>query len=169
MTDMDTKERKGPRIPIRFAIVTVSDSKTAEEDRAGGWLKEHLPRRGFEVAHYAIVGETEVSVRTAVQTLVHGSRVDVVLTLGGTGLTTSDRVPEAVIPLLDKPIYGFGEIFRWLSFQEVGAAAMFSRALAGRMGNSLVFCVPDSTRAVQLALDELILPELDHLLAMVRS
>ncbi len=166
---MSSTDKKGPRIPVRFAVVTVSDTKTKEDDYAGSWLADHLPRRGHELAQYSIVGETQSSVRTAIQTLVHGNKIDVVVSVGGTGITDRDCVPEAVIPLLDKPLYGFGELFRAISSREVGAAAMFSRAFGGRVGRSLVFCLPGAKRAIELALDELILPELDHLMAMVKG
>lgn len=168
MTDYDA-DRKGPKLPVRFAIVTVSDTKTKEEDRTGSWLVEAIPKRGHEVAQYSIVGENESAIRTAIQTLVHGNKVDVLITIGGTGITDRDCVPEAVIPLLEKPLYGFGELFRMLSYREVGAAAMFSRALGGRLGRALVFCLPAARRAGELALEKLILPELDHLLAMTKG
>lgn len=163
------EDRRGPRLPVRFAVVTVSDTRTREDDRTGGWLNDTIQKRGHSVAQYSIVGEDQTSIRTAIQTLVHGNKVDVVMTVGGTGITDRDCVPEAIIPLLDKPLYGFGELFRSISYREVGPAAMFSRAFGGRVGRSLVFCLPAARRAAELALDRLILPELDHLIAMVRG
>ena len=159
----------GPEPSPRFAVVTVSDTKTREDDKTGRWLNDELERRGHDVVQYSIVSEHKTAVRTAVQTLVHGNRIDVLITLGGTGITDRDCVPEAIEPLLEKRLDGFGELFRYVSYREVGPAAMFSRALGGRMGRSLVFCLPGASRAVQLALDRLIIPELDHLLAMVRG
>jgi len=167
-TDQE-KTRRGPSLPVRFAVVTVSDTRTKENDRTGGWLNETIQRRGHEIAQYSIVGEDQTSIKTAIQTLIHGNKVDVVITVGGTGITDRDCVPEAIIPLLDKPLYGFGELFRAISYREVGSAAMFSRAFGGRISRSLVFCLPAARRAAELALERLILPELDHLIAMVKG
>jgi len=152
-----------------FAIVTVSDSRTKEDDETGGWLKDQLERRGHLVTTYSVVGEDVTAVRTAVQTLVHGGPLDVVITVGGTGLSERDCVPEALGPLLDTRIDGFGELFRFLSYREVGAAAMFSRAFAGVIAGSILFSLPGSKAAAKLALGQLILPDLGHLLAMLRA
>ncbi len=160
---------KGPKLPTRFAVVTISDTRTKEDDTTGGWLCENLPNRGHDVVKYSIVAENPTAIRTAIQTLVHGSRVDIVLTIGGTGITDRDCVPEAIGPLIEKHLVGFGELFRLLSYREVGPAAMFSRAFSGRIGRSLVFCLPGAQRAIELAVDRLILPEIDHLMAMVRG
>lgn len=159
---------KGPKLPVRFAVITVSDKRTKDDDRTGVWLRDILPVRGHEVVQYSIVSENPTSIRTAIQTLVHGNKVDIVITIGGTGITDRDCVPESVGPLLEKHLVGFGELFRYLSYREVGPAAMFSRAFSGRMGRAVIFCLPGARRAVELALDRLILPEIDHLLAMVK-
>jgi len=166
---MARAKHSGPEPNPRFAVVTVSDTKTRETDKTGTWLHRQLEKRGHEVVQYSIVSEHTTAVRTAVQTLVHGNKIDVLITLGGTGITDRDCVPEAIEPLLEKRLDGFGELFRYVSYREVGPAAMFSRALGGRIGRSLVFCLPGASRAVQLALDRLIIPELEHLLAMVRG
>jgi molybdenum cofactor biosynthesis protein B len=113
------------------------------------------------------VAENPTSIRTAVQTLVHGNKVDIVITIGSTGITDRDCAPESIGPLIEKHLVGFGELFRFLSFKDVGPAAGFTRAFAGRIGRSVVFCLPGASRAVDLAVDSLILPEVDHLLAMV--
>lgn len=159
----------GPRPAIRFAVITISDSRTCDDDETGAFLQALLARRGHDVAHYSIVAENPTAIRTAVQTLVHGTKVDIVITIGSTGITDRDCAPEAIGPLLEKHLVGFGELFRFLSYQDVGPAAAFSRAFAGRIGRSVVFCLPGATRAVDLAVDRLILPEIDHLLAMVKS
>jgi molybdenum cofactor biosynthesis protein B len=167
--ELKSSPRKGPKLPVRFAVITISDTRTKEEDATGAWLCEQLPRRGFEVVQYSIVGEQVSSIRTAVQTIIHGNKVDILITIGGTGITDRDCVPEALETLVEKRLDGFGELFRAISFKEVGPAAMFSRAFAGRIGRSIVFCIPAARRAAELALDRLIVPEMDHLMAMIKG
>jgi molybdopterin adenylyltransferase len=169
MARVKNDEPKGPRPTTRFAVVTISDSRTREDDETGAFLQDLLEKRGHEVVQYSIVAENPTAIRTAVQTLVHGNKVDIVIATGSTGISDRDCAPEAIGPLLEKHLVGFGELFRFLSYKEVGPAAAFSRAFAGRIGRSVVFCLPGATRAVDLAVDRLILPEVDHLLAMVKS
>jgi molybdenum cofactor biosynthesis protein B len=166
---METDERRFERYPeaASFAIVTVSDTLSRATDDIGAFVRDVLVREGHQVVAHSIVGEDVGAVRTAVQTLVHGSSLDVLITIGSTGLSTSDCVPEAIAPLLHKRISGFGELFRALSFQEIGPAAMFSRAFAGLMGHTAVFCLPGSRRAVELAVERLVLPDLGHLVMML--
>lgn len=155
--------------PASFAIVTVSDALSRDGDESGTWLREALSRRGHTIVAYSIVGEDVSAVRTAVQTLVHGSPLDVLITIGSTGLSSHDCVPESIMPLLHKQIEGFGELLRALSFQEIGPAAMFSRAFAGLIGRTVLFCLPGSKHAVKLALEQLVLPDLGHLLTMLQA
>jgi molybdenum cofactor biosynthesis protein B len=149
--------------PSIFAVLTISDDLTRETDEAGSWLKDELRRRGHMVANYSVIGENVTSIRTAIQTLVHGAPLDVVITNGGTGISDRDHTVEAIGPLLKTPMEGFGELFRMLSFQKIGASAMFSRAFAGRIERSMIFCLPGSQQAVKIGFEELILPELGHL------
>jgi molybdopterin adenylyltransferase len=142
-------------------VLTCSDSRAQVDDVSGRALRE-----GLESAGHAVVGQTVVrdepdAIRAAVESgLAGGARA--VLITGGTGITRRDQTVEAVRPLLDREIPGFGELFRMLSFQEIGSAAWLSRALAGTMRGALVFVLPGSPNAVRLALDRLILPELGH-------
>lgn len=142
-------------------VLTCSDSRAHGDDVSGRALRE-----GLEAAGHAVVGQTVVrdepeAIRAAVERgLADGARA--VLITGGTGITRRDQTVEAIRPLLDREIPGFGELFRMLSFQEIGSAAWLSRALAGTVRGALVFVLPGSPNAVRLALERLILPELGH-------
>ncbi|EGQ2975038.1 molybdenum cofactor biosynthesis protein MoaB [Staphylococcus pseudintermedius] len=151
--------------PIRCAVLTVSDTRTTETDKGGQSVQTLLQTADFEVEiqHYMIVKDELTAIQLTVQQWLTGD-VDVIVTTGGTGIAPRDVTIEAVTPLLDKEIEGFGELFRYLSFTEdVGTRALLSRAVAGTAKRMLIFCLPGSTGAVKLALNRLILPELTHL------
>lgn len=167
MANISSGSPRGPKLPIRFAVMTVSNTRTKDNDKTGGWLCESLKNRGHKVVKYTIVGEEKTAIRTATQTMAHGNSVDIIITIGSTGVTDRDCVPEALKTQLDKEMDGFGELFRLLSFREVGPAAMFSRAFAGVISKTAIFCLPGSKHAVELALDRLIFPEIEHLLSML--
>ncbi len=122
-----------------------------------------------QVTSRSIVKDDIEQIRGAIYQLSSDENLDAVLLTGGTGLSPRDRTPEAVAPLLDAEIPGFGELFRMLSYQEIGAASMLSRAMAGRMGKLLIFCLPGSTNAVRLAAEKLLVPELPHLVHHSRN
>ncbi|EGQ3748199.1 molybdenum cofactor biosynthesis protein MoaB [Staphylococcus pseudintermedius] len=151
--------------PIRCAVLTVSDTRTTETDKGGQSVQTLLQTADFEVEiqHCMIVKDELTAIQSTVQQWLKGD-VDVIVTTGGTGIAPRDVTIEAVTPLLDKEIEGFGELFRYLSFTEdVGTRALLSRAVAGTAKRTLIFCLPGSTGAVKLALNRLILPELTHL------
>lgn len=151
--------------PIRCAVLTVSDTRTTETDKGGQSVQTLLQTADFEVEiqHYMIVKDELTAIQSTVQQWLTGD-VDVIVTTGGTGIAPRDVTIEAVTPLLDKEIEGFGELFRYLSFTEdVGTRSLLSRAVAGTAKRTLIFCLPGSTGAVKLALNRLILPELTHL------
>ncbi|MCE5506257.1 molybdenum cofactor biosynthesis protein MoaB [Staphylococcus pseudintermedius] len=151
--------------PIRCAVLTVSDTRTTETDKGGQSVQTLLQTADFEVEiqHYMIVKDELTAIQSTVQQWLTGD-VDVIVTTGGTGIAPRDVTIEAVTPLLDKEIEGFGELCRYLSFTEdVGTRALLSRAVAGTAKRTLIFCLPGSTGAVKLALNRLILPELTHL------
>lgn len=154
---------------IRVAVITISDTRTPETDRSGALMRELLAEAGFAVAEHAILKDEPDQIRARVAALCDGGGVDVVLTNGGTGIAPRDGTFEAVSSLLDRTMPGFGEIFRMLSFEEVGPAAMLSRATAGLRGRTLVFCTPGSENAVGLAMRRLIVPELRHLVLEMRG
>ena len=148
--------------------MTVSDTRTEETDRGGGAIVELLAQAGHDVAARAIVPDDPGRVKDAIQAGVAAADVDVVITTGGTGITRRDGTYEVVSALIEKRIDGFGELFRALSFQEIGPAAMLSRACAGLAGGTIVISVPGSEHAVRLAMTKLIIPELGHMVREAR-
>lgn len=152
---------------IKVAIITVSSSRREDNDTSGRKIRELVEGAGICVSHYTIIPDNVEAIRRAVlDAFLHASCI---ILNGGTGLTADDCTIEAVAPLLDKKIDGFGEMFRARSTAEVGTAAMLSRALAGVSGGKAVFCIPGSTPAVTLATRDLILPELRHILTHARK
>ena len=153
---------------IGFALITVSDTRTAEDDATGTHMRELVEEAGFRVVDQLIVGDEVAAIRSALTALLARSGVDVVVLAGGSGVAPRDVTPEAVLPLLDRELPGFGELFRVLSHRDVGAAAMLSRAVGGVAHGTALFAVPGSPAAAELALEELILPEATHLIAQIR-
>lgn len=147
--------------PITAAVLTVSDTRTSDTDESGRLMKTRLEDADVTVSTYAIVPDEPDQIGPRLDALA--GRVDVVLMNGGTGISRRDRTFDVLASRLEKELPGFGEIFRMLSYEEVGAAAMLSRATAGVYRDTLFFSTPGSPNAVQLALDKLILPELTHL------
>jgi len=151
---------------VRVAIVTASDSRTPTTNEGGQTLRRSLEAAGFTIVADAILAEEPASLRDEVARLARAS--DAVLVTGGTGISPRDRTPEAVTPLFDRRLPGFGELFRMLSFEAIGPAAMLSRADAGVVGDALVFLLPGSPAAVELAVQKLIVPELAHAIGQLR-
>lgn len=153
----------------RAAVITVSDSRTLTTDESGPLLGAILGRAGHTITLTDLLPNDEARVRSLVGSLLTREDVDAIFLTGGTGLGSRDRSVEAVRPLLEKEIPGFGELFRLLSFQEqVGTAAMLSRAFAGSASGRLVVVLPGSKAAVQLAMERILLPELAHLMREIR-
>jgi molybdenum cofactor biosynthesis protein B len=147
--------------PIAVGVITVSDSRTADDDTNGRWLHERIPAAGAVVSGYRVVRDEPDEVRAAVDALVADARIVVVN--GGTGLSRRDTTYDALAGMLEKTLPGFGELFRMLSWEQVGSAAMLSRATAGTYRGAVVVSVPGSPKAVALAWEKLIEPELAHL------
>jgi molybdenum cofactor biosynthesis protein B len=145
-------------------VLTVSDSRTEATDTSGAAIKRRLAEAGHRVLDYRVVPDEPLHVARQVLDWLSDPGCDGVIVNGGTGIAARDRTYEAIAGLLEKRLDGFGELFRMLSYAEVGSAAMLSRAVAGIAGGKPVFSVPGATAAVELALARLILPELDHLL-----
>ncbi|UCH53273.1 MAG: molybdenum cofactor biosynthesis protein B [Pseudomonadota bacterium] len=154
-------QTKEPIIPINVAILTVSDSRTADNDTSGNKIAERLTSAGHRVATRAICRDDIEALRAQVRTWVADSAIDAIITTGGTGLTGRDNTPEALMPLITKPIPGFGELFRSLSYEEIGTSTIESRAFAGVVGDTLLFCLPGSTGACRMGMDKIILPQLN--------
>jgi len=147
---------------IRCGVLTISDTRTVEND-TGGMLAQDLLRTSQHlISHYAIVKDEPVQVVDCVSQWV-AAGCQVIITTGGTGIAKRDTTIDAIEPRLSRKLPGFGELFRMLSYEQVGSAAMLSRAMAGTWGSSLVFCLPGSPAAVELAMNRLIVPELRHL------
>jgi len=149
-------------VPVGIAVLTVSDSRGLEQDSSGRVLIERLTAAGHRLAGRAILPDDVYRIRAQVSAWVVDPAVQVVISTGGTGLTGRDGTPEALAPLLDKVIDGFGEVFRALSYEEIGASTVQSRAIAGVANGTYVFCVPGSSGACRTAWDKLIAPQLDY-------
>jgi molybdenum cofactor biosynthesis protein B len=150
-----------PFKPIRIAILTVSDSRDEATDKSGRLLVERLEKAGHRLAEKAIVPDDVYQIRAIVSRWIADPEVDAVITTGGTGVTGRDGTPEAVRPLLDKVIEGFGETFRAVSWQQIKTSTLQSRALAGAANATYLFCVPGSSGACATAWDEIIEAQLD--------
>ncbi|MBI2302927.1 MAG: MogA/MoaB family molybdenum cofactor biosynthesis protein [Armatimonadetes bacterium] len=153
---------------VRCAVLTISDTRTPETDRSGAYLREALAAAGHVVTAYQLARDEPAEIRPLLEGLVARDDVDAVLVTGGTGIARRDRTYDVVAALLDKTLPGFGELFRVVSFEQVGAAAMLSRAVAGVAGDTLLFSMPGSENAVRTAMERLILPELAHLVWELR-
>jgi molybdopterin adenylyltransferase len=152
--------RKDAPKSVRCFVLTISDTRTPASDTSGNAIADALQGAGHEVIGRQLVRDEPADVRQAVSAHTHDAQV--IVTTGGTGLTSRDSTYEAIASLLDKTIDGFGELFRSLSYEEIGSAAMMSRACAGTIGRTAVFALPGSEAAVRLALEKLILPEIGH-------
>lgn len=152
---------------VTFAILTASDSRREAEDDSGRLISSLIEEADYRVIHRQVVADDIDAIRTAFDSAL-GSGADVVVLNGGTGFGPRDVSVDAVAPLLERQIEGFGELFRMLSHAQIGAAAMLSRAMAGVAGDRVVFVLPGSPKAVELAMRELILPETAHLLGQIR-
>ena len=149
-------------IPINIAVLTVSDTRTLENDTSGGYIAERMTAAGHSIVAHVIVKDSEVGIRAQLAQWIADPGVDVVIATGGTGVTPRDVTPEALAPLVTKHIPGFGELFRQLSFAEIGAATIQSRADAALCGTTYVFLLPGSTGGVKLGVDQILVPQLDH-------
>ena len=167
---MDPRDQHRAYGPDRlgFAALTVSDSRTAADDASGDEIARRVAAAGHRLVERRIVSDEIVAIRAAAGELLCLDDVDVLVLSGGTGCSPRDLTLEAAAPLFERRIDGFGELFRMLSFEEVGAAAMLSRAAAGIIGRRAVFVLPGSPKAVALALERLILTEAGHLLGQAR-
>ena len=152
--------RKDAPASVRCFVLTISDTRTAETDASGDAIAQALTSAGHDVAGRRIVRDDPASVREIVR--AESRNVPVIVTTGGTGITARDSTYEAISALLDKRLDGFGELFRMLSYEQIGSAAMLSRACAGSIGTTAIFALPGSEQAVRLAMDKLILPEIGH-------
>lgn len=149
--------------PLGFAVITLSDTRTEETDKSGEFIRTAVAEAGQWVARYAIVKDDPAEIGAALRAALDDPDVAIIVTNGGTGVSLRDSAYEIVSGLLEKRLDGFGELFRMLSYEEIGAAAMLSRAVAGITRGKVVFALPGSTKAVRLGMEKLILPQAAHL------
>ena len=169
----DSSERhhraaEAERGPVPVAVVTVSDSRTEATDSNGIWLRQAIDGAGHHVADYRVIRDEPAEVEAALRAMAFGA-ARVIVFNGGTGIAPRDTTYDVLVRHLEKPIPGFGELFRMLSWEQVGAAAMLSRAVAGVYRGRVVFSMPGSPAAVRLAWERLIAPEIPHLAWLVEG
>ena len=163
------KHREASPEKVKVAVLTVSDTRTPETDTGGNIIVELMQGAGHEISHREIVKDDAPRIEVVLQELLADAGVDAVITTGGTGISARDTTYEVVSRRIDKKLDGFGELFRVLSYEEIGAAAMLSRAVAGASGSKFLACLPGSSNAVRLAVEKLLVPEISHLVFELRK
>ena len=148
-------------VPLSVCVLTVSDTRNANNDTSGDYLRDALVAAGHRLHAHALVRDDRYAMRAIVSAWIADAAVNGIIVTGGTGFTGRDSTPEAIAPLLDKPMPGFGEMFRVLSYDEIGTATLQSRAFAGLANDKFIFCLPGSTSACQTAWEKLISKQLD--------
>lgn len=148
-------------IPLNIAVLTVSDSRTLETDKSGALLVAAITEAGHQLSDRQIIHDDVYQLRAQLSQWIADANINVIVTTGGTGITGRDVTPEAVSPLLDKAIDGFGELFRQLSFAEIGASTLQSRCIGGLANATLIFCLPGSSGACKTGWEQILLPQLD--------
>ncbi len=168
--DVSSLEHKAqaPASVACFAL-TISDTRTEATDTGGRAIRELLEQAGHTISGHLIVSDEPAAVTAVVRECLADTKTQVVITTGGTGISARDTTFEAVTALLEKRLDGFGELFRMISFDEIGSAAMMSRATAGTVGRKAIFVLPGSPAAVRLAMEKLIVPELGHIIQQLRK
>jgi molybdopterin adenylyltransferase len=156
-------------IALNCAVITVSDTRTTKTDQSGQIIQQLLTDAGHQIVTYTIVKDEPEQIKTWLNELDANAELETIILNGGTGIAPRDTTYDVVSGWLDKTIPGFGEIFRWLSYQEIGSRAIASRAVAGIKNQKVIFSLPGSSNAVKLAMTQLILPELNHLVKQIRT
>ena len=169
MSESVARHRESAPEKVRVAVLTVSDTRTPETDTGGDAVQGALEGAGHAVVDRTIVRDDAARIRTALVNALARADVDAVVTSGGTGISARDTTYEVVDRMIEKRLDGFGEIFRMLSYEEIGAAAIMSRAVAGAVGTKLVASLPGSRNAVRLAMEKLLVPEIAHVVFELRK
>ncbi len=159
---MSSSGEAGVFMAVNIAVLTVSDTRTEDTDTSGRLLVDRLSAAGHRLMEKAILPDSVYQIRALVSKWIADPSIEVVIITGGTGLTGRDQTPEAIIPLLDKTIDGFGELFRSISYDEIGSSTIQSRVLAGIANATFIFCIPGSTNACRLAWDAILSHQLDN-------
>ena len=152
---------------VGCAVITVSDTRDESSDKSGALIKEKLTEAGHEIVHYVIVKDSPKQIKGEMAVLAEKRSCKAIIFNGGTGIAARDTTYDTLADMLEKRLDGFGEIFRYLSYEEIGAAAIMSRAVAGTFRGRIVISLPGSSAAVRLAMDKLILPELSHMVGTI--
>jgi molybdopterin adenylyltransferase len=163
------KHREASPERVRVAVLTISDTRTPDTDTGGNAIVELMREAGHEISRREIVEDDAPRIEVVLQEFLADASVEAVITTGGTGISARDTTYEVVSRLIDKKLDGFGELFRMLSYEEIGAAAILSRAVAGASGSKFVACLPGSTNAVRLAMEKLLVPEIPHVVFELRK
>ena len=153
---------KAPRT-VTCAVLIISDSRTEQDDESGGLIKQRLSENGHRVMVYSILKNDAEAIKRKIDELLRQEDLQVIITSGGTGVSHRDTTVDTVEPMLEKKLDGFGELFRFLTYQEIGTGSIMSRAIAGVTKGKVILCLPGSLGAVKLATDRIILPEIGHL------
>ncbi|PPS42346.1 molybdenum cofactor biosynthesis protein B [Chroococcidiopsis sp. TS-821] len=156
-------------ITVNCAVITISDTRAFATDKSGQLIKQLLLDAAHTVGAYIIIPDEPRQIQNQLQSLASNADLDAVICNGGTGIAPRDTTYDAISNLLEKTLPGFGELFRYLSYQEIGSRAIASRAIAGVYQNKLIFSLPGSSNAVKLGMQQLILPELVHLVSQIRG
>ncbi len=162
-SDSTNEHRRKAARPITVSILTVSDTRTLDNDLGGQLIEELIQAAGNYVLQRDIVVDEPHQIREAARKMIEADTCEALLVTGGTGLAARDCTPEAIEPLFDAVIPGYGELFRMLSFAEIGSASMLSRASGGRVGKKVILTMPGSPAGVRLAMEKLVVPEIAHL------
>lgn len=158
------KHRKESRKKVHCAVLTISDTRKEETDKSGQKMMDLLAESNHQILQYQIIPDEKDLISREVGTLLENDQVEAILVNGGTGIAKRDVTIESISPFFGKELFGFGELFRYLSYeQDIGTASILSRAVAGVANDKVIFCTPGSTGAVRLAMEEIILPEIGHI------
>ena len=161
MSYQEHKE-KAPQ-KVSCAVLTISDTRTEQDDESGKLITEKLSQNGHRVMFYSVLKNEADSIKRKIYELLRQEELQVIITSGGTGVSHRDITVDTISPILEKKLDGFGELFRFLSYQEIGTASILSRAIAGAAGGKVILCLPGSLGAANLAMDKIILPEIGHM------
>lgn len=148
-------------VPLTMAVLSISDTRTLANDTSGQWLADHLETEGHQLVDRKLVTDDRFQIRSVVSQWIADPGISVILTTGGTGFAGRDSTPEAIAPLLEKTVEGFGELFRQVSYEEIGSSTIQSRALGGLSNHTLVFCLPGSTNACATGWNKILREQLD--------
>ena len=161
------EHKKAAPQSVGCAVLIISDSRTEQTDESGKFLKQALNQNGHRVLAYAILKNDAGAIERKIKELLNQDELQVIITSGGTGISHRDITVETISSIIEKKLDGFGELFRSLSYQEIGTASIMSRAVAGVVGGKIIICIPGSLGAAKLAMDKVILPEIGHMVREV--